>query len=91
MNGTQPRPLKHRGRQNRRGRRARVLRLRRTIAYLERVTGGPRVCDPEFGSMPLQPWTLDPNMGLPWQRPPSLPTKGDRLARVWAARGSASR
>jgi hypothetical protein len=56
------------------------------MAYLRRVAAAPVVYDPEFGSMPLRPWTLDPNMGLPFQRPPRPPTNGDRLARVWALR-----
>lgn len=91
MKRVMPRPMRYRGRLNRRGRNRQRLRLRRAIAYLERVTGGPRIYDPDFGSMPLRPYTLDPNMGLPWQRRPRLPTNGDRLARVWAARGGAAR
>jgi hypothetical protein len=55
MTGTQPRPLRYRGRLNRRGRRARWLKLKRDIAETRERFGGPMIYDPEFGSMPLVP------------------------------------
>lgn len=64
--GVQPRPLRYRGRVNRRAvkmfrlwerreRAKQVEALRAAIAENERRFGGPRIYDPEFGSMPLHP------------------------------------
>lgn len=88
MRRVQPRPLRYRGRLNRRGANAERLRRRRLLAYLKRVAAEPVIYDPEFGSMPLRPgaYLIDEMAGLPWQRPPRPPSRGDRLARVWAAR-----
>jgi len=53
--GTQPRPLKHRGRLNRRGRKAWRMHWRRLAAYLEAM----------LAMAPNTPW-LDEGMGVPW-------------------------